>query len=146
MLARIFSYTGLDTVMDEADANASLPWSSNSMALSCSTSEYMVRFSKSDDSKPCSTALAMVPMPACRGSRPFVNRPASTSPRRKSLMCPAMALVSSSGGKALDGLSGSCVMTMAAILPGSTSMKGWPMRWSTDTRPIGWREGRLPGT
>ncbi|KAG1241118.1 hypothetical protein G6F68_017002 [Rhizopus microsporus] len=123
--------------MDEADAKASLPWSSSSMALSCSTSEYIVRLSKSDDSKPCSTALAMVPIPACSGSNALVRRPASTSPRRNVMIWPAMALVSSSGGKAVEGLSGSCVMTMAAILAGSTSMKGWPMRWSTDTRPIG---------
>ncbi|MCY1544395.1 hypothetical protein D9M68_802770 [compost metagenome] len=116
------------------------------MALSCSTSEYIVSFSKLDDSNPCSTALAMVPIPACSGSRELVRRPASTSRRRKALMWPAMALVSSSGGKALDGLSGSCVTTMAAILAGSTSMKGWPMRWSADTSPIGWRAGRSVGT
>ncbi|MNT90684.1 hypothetical protein D3C72_2316400 [compost metagenome] len=60
-------------------------------------------------------------------------------------MCPAIALVSASGGSALDGLSGSCVMTMAAILAGSTWMQGWPMRWSTDIRPMGWRVGRSAG-
>ena len=108
--------------MDEAEANCSLPWSSSSMALSCSTSEYMDSCSNSEDSKPCSTALAMVPMPACSGNRPLFNRPALTSARRKSLMWPAMALVSSSGGKALDGLSGFSVTTMAAIREGSTSM------------------------
>ena len=133
-------------MIDEAEANASWPESSSSMALSCSTSEYIVMFWKGEPIRPCSTALAMVPMPACSGSNSGPMRPAATSPSRNAITWPAIACVSASGGKAFDGLSGLSVMTMAAMRAGSMAMAVLPRRWSTRVSGIGSRPGKAWGT
>ncbi|MCY1301576.1 hypothetical protein D3C72_1496860 [compost metagenome] len=115
------------------------------MVLSCSTSEYIFRSRNGESTSPCSTALAMVPMPACSGCSAGDSLPARTSRSRKSLRWPAMLRVSSSGGSALEGLSSLAVMTMAAIFSGSIGIYGRPMRCSGAISGIGWRYGRWTG-
>ena len=129
-------------MIDEADAKLRRPASISSMVLSCSTSEYIRRSWKGESSMPWSTALAMVPMPACSGCSAGDRRPAFTSWARNSLRWPAMARVSASGGSTLDGLSAFWVTTIATIFSGSTGMKGRPMRWSGEISGIGRRCGR----
>ena len=116
--------------MDEAEAKLRRPLSSNSMALSCRTSEYILRSWKGESIRPVSTALEMVPMPDCKDCSEADSRPIFTSWRRNWSRWAAMALVSASGGRMLEGLSSFSVMTMAAILVGSMGMKGTPMRCS----------------
>ncbi|MOA21055.1 hypothetical protein D3C78_1415330 [compost metagenome] len=79
-----------------------MPASNSSKVESCSTSEYMVRPLKLDCSRPFITALAMVPTPACSGSRLLVMWPAATSFSRKAIRWLAMAWVSLSGGRTVE--------------------------------------------
>ena len=61
------------------------------MVLSCSTSEYILRSWKGESSMPWSTALAMVPMPACSGCSAGDRRPALHLVGQESFRWPAMA-------------------------------------------------------
>ncbi|MCY1303021.1 hypothetical protein D9M70_527090 [compost metagenome] len=131
-----------DRVMELPEAKRSLPASIRSKVESCSTSEYIVRSSNGDSIRPHITALAMLPMPACRGPRFLLMRPASTSRLRKSIRWLAMPWVSSSGGRTVDGESGCSVWTMATIFAGSIGMAVLPMRSSAFTSGIGVRVGR----
>ena len=62
-----------DRVIDEPEAKVSLPASIRSKVRSCSTSEYIRRSWNGLSISPCSTALAIVPMPACNGSSRVVQ-------------------------------------------------------------------------
>ncbi|MNT85022.1 hypothetical protein D3C72_2251350 [compost metagenome] len=91
-----------DRVKEQPEAAASLPASNSSKVESCSTSEYMVMPLKLDFSRPLITALAMVPTPACSGSRLSVRLPRSTSCSKKAIRWLAMAWVSSSDGRTAE--------------------------------------------
>lgn len=69
--------------MDVVEANFILPESINSKVESCNTSEYITKSSKSLCTKPESTALAILPIPACSGMRDLVKRPSATSLLKK---------------------------------------------------------------
>src|SRR5690606_30718444 len=91
-----------DRVMEQPEANFILPASISSKVQSCSTSEYITRSSKGELIRPHITALAMLPMPACRGPRLLGRRPASTSRLKKAIRWSAMPWVSSSGGVTVE--------------------------------------------
>ncbi|MNJ69696.1 hypothetical protein D3C77_660790 [compost metagenome] len=102
MLPNTRSLQRSDRVMEQPEANFILPASISSMVQSCSTSEYITRSSKGESFRPVSTALAMLPIPACSGPRLRGRLPASTSFSRNLIKWLAIAAVSSSGGVTVE--------------------------------------------
>src|SRR5699024_3600665 len=98
--------------MEQQEAICTLPASIKSKTASCNTSEYTSKFSNSESTMPCKTALATEPIPDCRGANSFVNRPSSISLRKKSIKLSAITCVSSSGEIMVEGESSCSVKTI----------------------------------
>ena len=93
-------------MIDEAEAKLTRPLSSNSMALSCSTSEYIFKSLKGESIKAMQHGVRDGANARLQqGCNEADKRPTFTSWRKNSSRCPAMALVSASGGNTLEGLS-----------------------------------------